>query len=486
MMSLKQEPNEANNEASRRIACMKQEHSSRETSDVSEVPPSQLNLDTVEQPAKDKQVASGSQPKEESPSHNRKLSDDACQNNSLPACSTELQESPALQVAGNVCTLEADKKHKSASRDSSMNDDHKSFVDSISASSSRHMWGFKDTGDDDASLSPIRGDSISATIANFNNKRNVTQQPDNAKTSAGSGAYATNVDSSKLGTSSSKTGADDTSSKLNFYPAGSSTSGSILHQDLHSQANKQVDFVSVSSAANIDAFDIIEENASLSSNEPVMGRTMVMSNHAIVDKNHDQSCAESSDGTTEQKPAKPVKSRRKVRRNIKHSRQAPTSSMLEQALDIYDMPSDTAAYHVEPVILRGNGNLTLFGLSNSFSDEFPSALIGRVSKEEFERTMRRINNLLRDQQSLSAKLLLVGGLCCCCSLGFSLVWPSIALKKRSKMSLEKFLANENSRLYSKLGLNWKLGEHRCYSNPAFVEYVLMIEFVPKINLYLPD
>lgn len=162
------------------------------------------------------------------------------------------------------------------------------------------------------------------------------------------------------------------------------------------------------------------------------------------------------------------------------------SSTIDHALEIDDLPPESSLYQTEPIILRGNGNLTLFGLSNSFSSEFPSALIGRISKEEFDHTMRRINLLLRDQQSLSAKLLFFGGLCCCCSLGFSLVWPSIALKKRSKMSVEKFLASENSRLYSKLGLNLRLAEQRCYSNHAFVEYVLMVEFTPKINLYLPD
>lgn len=157
----------------------------------------------------------------------------------------------------------------------------------------------------------------------------------------------------------------------------------------------------------------------------------------------------------------------------------------EQVLVVDEIPQESA-YQIEPIIIRGNGNLTLFGLSNSFMEEFPSALIGRVSKEEFDRTMRRINTLLRDQQSLSAKLLVFGSIFCCCFLGLTLVWPSIALKRRNKMNLEKILASENNRLYSKLGLNWKLAEQRCYSNHAFVEYVLMIEFTPKINLYLPD
>lgn len=162
-------------------------------------------------------------------------------------------------------------------------------------------------------------------------------------------------------------------------------------------------------------------------------------------------------------------------------------SSLEQASDMDDYSQDmTTNYQVEPIVIRGNGNLLLFGLSNSFASDFPSALIGRVSREEFDRTMRHLNSLLRRQQSLSAKLLLFGSLCCCCSLGFSLVGPSIALRKRSKMSIEKFLANENHRLYYRLGLNWRLAEQRCFSNHAFIEYAILIEFTPKINLYQPD
>lgn len=163
-------------------------------------------------------------------------------------------------------------------------------------------------------------------------------------------------------------------------------------------------------------------------------------------------------------------------------------SILEQVSDLDDLAQDLPVtnYQIEPIVIRGNGNLILFGLSNSFSSDFPSGLIGRVSREEFHSTMGQINELLRAQQSLSAKVLLFGTLCCCCSLGFSLIGPSISLRKRSKMSIEKFLASENARFYTKLGLNWRLAEQRCYSNHAFIEYVLLIEFTPKINLYQPD
>ena len=91
----------------------------------------------------------------------------------------------------------------------------------------------------------------------------------------------------------------------------------------------------------------------------------------------------------------------------------------------------------DPIIIRGNGNMTLFGLSNSFTNSFPSSLLGRVSREEFEYTMSRINDLLRGQHTTNAKFMLLGCLCCCCSLGCSLLWPTFALSKRTRNSLQK-------------------------------------------------
>lgn len=338
-------------------------------------------------------------------------------------------------------------RRRSASRDSSVNDDPKSLVDSISAASLRQNWSGKEVVEDDPSISSIKGDSVSATIADYDRKHRAQASDDQSRTSARLGIIGG-------GESSPKT--DDLSSNINFYAAGGSTSGAVVIGNpgcSGSSSAKPGDFVSVSSIANVEAFDIIEESSNKSSCDDLTGHI----------------------------------NRQNQRKSQYHSQQKRRqSTTLEQALEIDDLPQEATFYQVEPIVLRGNGNLTLFGLSNSFSAEFPSALIGRVSREEFDYTMRRINNLLRDQQSLSAKLLLFGGLCCCCSLGFSLVWPSIALKKRSKTSLEKLLAGENHRFYSKLGLNWKLAEQRCYSNHAFVEYVLMIEFTPKINLYLPD
>lgn len=344
------------------------------------------------------------------------------------------KDSDHVKVTGEQST-----RLRSASRDSSVVGDPKSYLDSISATSAHQNWSYG--REDDPSMSSIKGDSVSATIADYNRKHRTQNSEDNSKASVrGPGTGEELLPKSH----------DDVSSNINFYPAGGSTSGTGASN------LKIVDSVGViSQHTNIDAFDIIEESSNLSSCDET---TRAISNH---------NCPRPS---------------RHRRHRSKHHR----TSSSDQAQSIDELAQEIAVHQIEPIILRGNGNLTLFGLSNSFSSEFPAALIGRVSREEFNRTMKGVNTLLRDQQSLSAKLLLFGSLCCCCSFGLSLVWPSIALKKRSKMNLEKFLSSENNRLYTKLGLNWKLAEQRCYSNHAFVEYVLMIEFTPKINLYLPD
>lgn len=45
-----------------------------------------------------------------------------------------------------------------------------------------------------------------------------------------------------------------------------------------------------------------------------------------------------------------------------------------EASDVTSLP-DIDYPLVEPIIIRGNGNMTLFGLSNTFSTEFPNCLI---------------------------------------------------------------------------------------------------------------
>lgn len=408
----------------------------------------------------------------------------------LPTTTASLAESSEV---ANVLTSHAqstsyeDNRRISASRDSSLNnDDPKSLGDySISAASSKQNWSYG-KGDYDPSISSIKGDSISATIADYNRKYNAQQINNNHNTDDYQYRASARLLTSPSGEESSSKLNDDSASNINYYAASSSNSN--YHNQPSSSKNNANELVAVQSTTNVDAFDIIEESSNVSSCENLYQLT---TEGTYIKSSNCNRIHGSKDAGSRYHRSRELNTRGNNHNNYKkyHSKnrvRRQESSSNHQALDIDDLPHEITSNQIEPIILRGNGNLTLFGLSNSFSNEFPSALIGRVSREEFNTTMRRINSLMKEQQSLSAKLLLFGGLCCCCSFGFSLVWPSIALKKRSKLSLQKLLASENNRLYSKLGLNWKLAEQRCYSNHAFIEYVLMIEFLPKINIYVPD
>jgi hypothetical protein len=138
----------------------------------------------------------------------------------------------------------------------------------------------------------------------------------------------------------------------------------------------------------------------------------------------------------------------------------------------------------EPVLIRGAGNITVFGISNKFSDQFPTQLNAKLAPEEFRDTIKHINSILSKELENSFKWLIFGSLFCCCTFGCSFL-PVIFMNKKAKLSINKLLELENQRLYSKLGLNWKLSKVRCDSN-SLLEYVIKIEFSPTILLFQPD
>ncbi|XP_041340661.1 cysteine-rich hydrophobic domain-containing protein 1 isoform X1 [Pyrgilauda ruficollis] len=129
-------------------------------------------------------------------------------------------------------------------------------------------------------------------------------------------------------------------------------------------------------------------------------------------------------------------------------------------------------------------SLKRFGLSNKFDTEFPSVLTGKVAPEEFKTSISRVNACLRKNLPVNVKWLLCGCLCCCCTLGCSL-WPVVCLNKRTRRSIQKLLEWENNRLYHKLGLHWKLSKRKCETS-NMMEYVILIEFLPKYPIFRPD
>lgn len=138
----------------------------------------------------------------------------------------------------------------------------------------------------------------------------------------------------------------------------------------------------------------------------------------------------------------------------------------------------------DPIVIRGAGNITVFGVSNKFNDQFPSQLNAKLAPEEFRDTIKQINCILNKELENSFKWLVFGSVFCCCTLGCSFL-PVIYMNKKAKLSIHKLLQMENQRLYLKLGLKWKLSKLKCSSN-SLLEYVILIEFLPTILLYQPD
>lgn len=138
----------------------------------------------------------------------------------------------------------------------------------------------------------------------------------------------------------------------------------------------------------------------------------------------------------------------------------------------------------DPVIIRGAGNITIFGVSNKFNEQFPSQLYSKLAPEEFRDTIKQINSILNRKLANSFRWLVFGSIFCCCTLGCSL-FPVIFINKKARLSINKFLQIENQRLYLKLGLKWRLAKIKCNSN-SLMEYVLLIEFLPTVMLYHPD
>jgi len=138
----------------------------------------------------------------------------------------------------------------------------------------------------------------------------------------------------------------------------------------------------------------------------------------------------------------------------------------------------------EPVVIRGCGNLTVFGLNNRFKRDFPPTLLARVAPEEFQATIDHVNSLLGRALPMQMKWILFGCLCCCCTLGCSF-WPVICMSRKTRLSIEKLLEWENSKIYNRLGLKWHLRQMHLDSS-SMLEYALVIEFLPKQSIYRPD
>nr|CDS15284.1 cysteine rich hydrophobic domain 1 protein [Echinococcus granulosus] len=156
--------------------------------------------------------------------------------------------------------------------------------------------------------------------------------------------------------------------------------------------------------------------------------------------------------------------------------------MVDLDVVIYEIPEVYVPItKADPIIIRGSGDITIFGMNNAFSNDFPPELHGKVAPEEFQETISKVNSQLRRSMSINLKWLLCGFICCFCTLGCSM-WPAICVNRKVKRSIEKTLELENARLYCQLGLNWSLAKQRSSEPVVLMEYVLRLDFIPK-SLY---
>jgi hypothetical protein len=51
----------------------------------------------------------------------------------------------------------------------------------------------------------------------------------------------------------------------------------------------------------------------------------------------------------------------------------------------------------ESIVIRGDGNITVFGVFNSFSKEFPSKLAAKLAPEEYRDTIEHVNKILKKE-----------------------------------------------------------------------------------------
>ncbi|VDQ14427.1 unnamed protein product [Trichobilharzia regenti] len=111
-----------------------------------------------------------------------------------------------------------------------------------------------------------------------------------------------------------------------------------------------------------------------------------------------------------------------------------------------------------------------FGINNKFKEEFPSELHGKLAPEEFEESIRKINDRLESSLPNHVRWFVCGLLCCCCTAGCSL-WPVIHLSRRTRRDLQKILEAENIRLYCNIGLRLSLVKQRSSETTTLMEYV---------------
>lgn len=89
------------------------------------------------------------------------------------------------------------------------------------------------------------------------------------------------------------------------------------------------------------------------------------------------------------------------------SEQSPIELTRTTYYQIHDDSQDNTPIYIprlpEPIIIRGAGHVTVFALNNKFDEEYPQALTHKVSRDEYQETIKRVNLILRKNVPINFK-----------------------------------------------------------------------------------
>ena len=87
--------------------------------------------------------------------------------------------------------------------------------------------------------------------------------------------------------------------------------------------------------------------------------------------------------------------------------QNPIELSRTNTYQIHDDSNDSVPIYIprltEPIVIRGAGHVTVFALNNKFDEEYPQALTHKVSRDEYQETIKRVNLILRKNVPINFK-----------------------------------------------------------------------------------
>lgn len=83
--------------------------------------------------------------------------------------------------------------------------------------------------------------------------------------------------------------------------------------------------------------------------------------------------------------------------------QHPLDSTTINHYQLNDDNNDNLRRIADPIIIRGAGHITVFALNNKFDEEYPQALTYKVSRDEYQETIKRVNMILRKNVPINFK-----------------------------------------------------------------------------------